>query len=698
MLFISAHFPPDFSAGAHRARLLAPHLAAAGWTPTVLTVTPESYEARLDPQLAGSVPASLDLVRVEAWPVRGTRALGVGDLGLRALLPLRRACAQLCARQRYDLVYITIYPTYPAVLGPWLKRRWNMRFVLDLQDPWVGSWGERTGPGGVPDMKSRVSRALALRLERTVVPSTDGVTAVSAGTICELAARVPHVGLLPTEELPIGWEPRDLAQLGDTATRADGPWTAVYAGTVLPAGRDIVRAFFRGLAAWRRAQPGRAAGRMVFVGSSNESAGSPAPSATPIAAEEGVSDLVDERPARVPYFEALGLTAGADLVLVLGTTEPHYTASKVFPALLSRRPVLAVVHRSSAVAVLLKAHPTAGIELVEVGDVIDIDCLSNEIARRLTRLAALGRGADVAFPAAALEPSRADVLAERLARLFRPRLRGWEGRMTPIRLTVVMTHPVQYFSPWARHIAATCPDIDLTVVYAVEPTPTQQGTGFGRAFVWDVPLREGYRSVVCRAPRPADSLAADDFFGLDVPDIGRTLEATRPDLLLAPGWNSRVLVRAIRWARTNGIPLLYRGDSHLHSSSPGLRRRLSHVRARWLLRQFDAGLAVGQRSAEYLAAMGVARDAIFRSPHCVDNDFFAAAVGPYRVAGARELSRRELGLAADRFVVAFVGKLAAYKRPLDAIRAIGVAAIFRRARGRGVRAYGSGLSGRGAAD
>src|SRR5688500_9432640 len=176
VLFISPHFPPDSSAGAHRARLIAPHLEAAGWIPTVVTVAPSSYEASMDEELAAAVPSSLDVVRVDAWPIRTTRQLRIGDLGLRALLPLRRVCAALCMRQRYDLAYITIYPTYPAVLGPWLKQRWGLRFVLDLQDPWVGSWGVRTGPGGAPDLRSRLSRALAVRLERSVVPAVDGIT------------------------------------------------------------------------------------------------------------------------------------------------------------------------------------------------------------------------------------------------------------------------------------------------------------------------------------------------------------------------------------------------------------------------------------------------------------------------------------------------------------------------------------------
>ena len=45
--------------------------------------------------------------------------------------------------------------------------------------------------------------------------------------------------------------------------------------------------------------------------------------------------------------------------------------------------------------------------------------------------------------------------------------------MHPIRLTAILTHPVQYYAPWFRHIAARCRDIDLTVLYATEPTAEQ---------------------------------------------------------------------------------------------------------------------------------------------------------------------------------------------------------------------------------
>ncbi|HVB38358.1 MAG TPA: hypothetical protein VND92_07465, partial [Vicinamibacterales bacterium] len=83
ILMISPHFPPDTSAGAHRVRLLAPHLPAFGWEPTVVTIDPRDYEGRLDPDLARLVPPGLRVVRCRAWSPRWTRAIGFGDLGLR---------------------------------------------------------------------------------------------------------------------------------------------------------------------------------------------------------------------------------------------------------------------------------------------------------------------------------------------------------------------------------------------------------------------------------------------------------------------------------------------------------------------------------------------------------------------------------------------------------------------------------------
>src|SRR5262245_35261676 len=125
VLMVSPHFPPDTTAGAHRVRLLAPHLPRYGWEPTVVTVDPRDYEGRLDPGLAELVPPSVRVVRSRAWSPRWTRKLGIGDLGFRAFRGLYRACAELLSRENFEVLFITLYPTYTAALGRLLKNRFG---------------------------------------------------------------------------------------------------------------------------------------------------------------------------------------------------------------------------------------------------------------------------------------------------------------------------------------------------------------------------------------------------------------------------------------------------------------------------------------------------------------------------------------------------------------------------------------------
>ena len=241
--------------------------------------------------------------------------------------------------------------------------------------------------------------------------------------------------------------------------------------------------------------------------------------------------------------------------------------------------------------------------------------------------------------------------------------------MTPIRVTAVLTHPVQYYSPWFQHIAAHAPDLELSVIYATVPTPEQQGTGFGRPFNWDVALLDGYRSTVLRAARPGDRVDSHSFFGVDASGLARTLRATGPDVVLVPGWHSIVLVKAILASRRMRVPVLFRGDTNLAAAPEGWKRSIWHGKTRRLLALFDGYLSPGIRTREYLQAMDVDPWQIVNVPHAVDNDRFAAAVRPFESPEGRTDARAMWGLPAEGPVALFVGKLEEKKRPLDLIRA-----------------------------
>jgi glycosyltransferase involved in cell wall biosynthesis len=412
VLMISPHFPPDSSAGTHRVRLLAPHLETYGWRPTVLTVDPRDYESRLDAGLATLVPSGLEVIRTRAVSPGVARRVGLGDLGLRALPGLARAAWRLCRGQRFDAVFITIYPTYPAILGPLLKRHFGIPFVLDYQDPWVGAWGLDVGGGanGAVDLKSRVTRSLASRLEPHVLAAADGVTAVSARTYEDACARV---GATPrvTAEIPIGWDPADLkAHFDRMVPRAfvprDGRTHFVYTGTVLQAARLV-----------RDRSPELAdAFRFHFFGTSNQTAGGP-PRVGPHAEAAGVSDLVREHPPRLDYLDALTTLREADILLLLGSTEPHYTASKVFPSLLAERRLLGVYHEASTAVDILARAAGGSVDLVTFGDRVSVGDRVPAIAEALER-AIRTAASPVRIERSVLEPWSARRLAERLADVY----------------------------------------------------------------------------------------------------------------------------------------------------------------------------------------------------------------------------------------------------------------------------------------
>jgi hypothetical protein len=376
VLMVSPHFPPDTSAGTHRVRLLAPHLPAFGWEPTVVTVDPAAYEGRLDPDLARLVPETLRVVRVPAWPVEFTRTLGIGDLGLRALTGLWSGCGRLLAGERFDALFITVYPTYPALMGPRLKARFGIPFVLDYQDPWVGAWGLEVGGGrgGRADVKSRVTRAMATRLEPYVVRHADAITAVSARTYEDVLARVADATPCACAAIPLGFEADDVEALARAPREnrwfdpSDGLVHVCYVGTVLPKGVPVLRALLTALRELKSGAPALFERlRLHFLGTSNQRDPRGAERVLPIARELGVAEIVSEVPPRLDYLDALNVQVTASALLLMGSTEPHYTPSKVFPALLSGRRILAVYHEASSVVQMLRA-PSVDAHVISFAD------------------------------------------------------------------------------------------------------------------------------------------------------------------------------------------------------------------------------------------------------------------------------------------------------------------------------------------
>jgi hypothetical protein len=186
----------------------------------------------------------------------------------------------------------------------------------------------------------------------------------------------------------------------------------------LPKGIGTLRLLLRGLARARAEDATAARLRLHFFGTSNQS-DSTVERVLPIAREYGVAEAVTEVPGRIDYLEALGVLVDASAILLLGSSERHYTASKLFPALLARRPILALFHEASSVVSILRA--AASEPTVRVLTYGDGDAGADGVATVACHLRALA--AAVPYDAGDVRLDRVDdvsarQLARRLAALF----------------------------------------------------------------------------------------------------------------------------------------------------------------------------------------------------------------------------------------------------------------------------------------
>jgi len=384
VVLISPHFPPSTLAGVHRARHMAKHLPAFGWRPIVIRAASETYSELNDPALAALVPASVEQVETRALPLGVMRRLGIGDIGIRAYPYLAAALERVIVNEHPAAVFITGFPFYPMLLAKRVRQRHGLPVVLDFQDPWVSAYGAtRHGKEGL-------AHRLATVLEPRVLRHASFVTSVSDRQNEEMAQRYPWLDRGRMAAIPIGGDPEDFARLADapsaSAGRLDPDYVNLcYVGTFLPRAGPLMRQLFRAVARLRTQHPALAERlRLVFVGTSNQPDGKGGARVAAIAAEEGVADLVDETPARAPYLDALAILAKASALLLIGSDEPHYTASKIYPGMMSGRPFLSLFHQESSAHQIL-AGAGGGIAL-SFENAAELDALAPRINEALVRL------------------------------------------------------------------------------------------------------------------------------------------------------------------------------------------------------------------------------------------------------------------------------------------------------------------------
>jgi len=225
------------------------------------------------------------------------------------------------------------------------------------------------------------------------------------------------------------------------------------------------------------------------------------------------------------------------------------------------------------------------------------------------------------------------------------------------RLTVVLSHPVQYFSP-LFDLLNTRGTVDLTVAYNNDAgAQSTWDEGFAQKVQWDIDLTGGHNNMFLTSgvsPSLVSRLSG-------MRRLARLIRSS--DVAVVHGYNTAQALVAIALCTLMSVPFFMRADTS--SRTPRHRVDPRHWWPRLACRLSSGALAVGERNARLMTALGCRR--IFVAPFAVDNERFKSVAE--RVRADPNTVREHLGLPLHAPIVAYAGKFTDGKRPGDLIAA-----------------------------
>jgi len=335
-----------------RVRTSLPYFKQYGWDAEVVCVDEKHANMVQDELLLQSLPPGQVIYKVSALPIKWTSKIGFGSLGFRSFWFYLRKVNSLLRKNKYDLIYFSTTQFPVCALGAYWRNKFGIPYVIDMQDPWYSDY-YRSKPKGERPPKFKTVYGLHKKLEATAMKRVSGLISVSGSYIDELKARHTTLNNVPSATITFGaFEPDN--QIADDnkgnfpALLQKGFKNIVYIGRGGADMQTAITPVFEALKSGLANQPilfGKL--KFYFIGTSYAPEGTGTPTIMPLAAQFGLENQVIEVTNRISYYHTLLTLQQADALFIPGSSDPRYTASKIYSYLLAQKPLLAIFNNSS---------------------------------------------------------------------------------------------------------------------------------------------------------------------------------------------------------------------------------------------------------------------------------------------------------------------------------------------------------------
>jgi hypothetical protein len=361
ILIISPYFAPSNTADMQRIRMSLPYFKEFGYDAEIVAVEIGYSEMLKDDLLLQSIPADIKVHTVKAFSKKWTFIAGLGSLGLRSLWFYRQAVNRLLKANQFDLIYFSTTQFPVCILGAYWKKRFGVPYVIDMQDPWHSDYYQGK-PKDQRPAKYWFSYRLHKYLEPIAMKHVDGLISVSANYIDDLKTRYPAMKNIPATTITFGAFEPDL-QIAEHNRELFKPLlntdfiNVVYVGR---GGNDMHQAItilFKALSDGlnKEVQIFNKI-KIYFIGTSYAPNGQGKQTILPLAKQFGIENNVIEITGRISYFHTLITLQQADALFIPGSDDPKYTASKIYPYLLTQKPLLAIFNSQSSAITILQEY------------------------------------------------------------------------------------------------------------------------------------------------------------------------------------------------------------------------------------------------------------------------------------------------------------------------------------------------------
>lgn len=217
------------------------------------------------------------------------------------------------------------------------------------------------------------------------------------------------------------------------------------------------------------------------------------------------------------------------------------------------------------------------------------------------------------------------------------------------KLAIITTHPIQYNAPLFKLLTERgALDIKVFYTWGAAAADGKFDPGFGTSISWDIPLLQGYRYKFVK------NVSADPgshhFWGIDNPHLIQDVQAWQPSAILIYGWSFKSHLKLMKHFKRK-VPMLFRGDSVSFNQSHGIRSLLRKIALKWVYKNVDYALYVGQHNKHYFIENGLKESQLLFAPHAIDNDRFLSGENPVIDF------RQQLQIGHEAIVFLYAGKL-----------------------------------------